>query len=106
MWHLDVAGSAILTEILKEMQLLNVKVYLANPMDRVYDTLVHSMALGEGPFEILPTLHDAVLYARSIDNSWSLFLRKVETDNVYILYIFLQEHKIMSNYSNRITQSA
>lgn len=69
MWHLDVAGSAILTEILKEMQLLNVKVYLANPMDRVYDTLVHSMALGEGPFEILPTLHDAVLYARSIDNS-------------------------------------
>lgn len=63
--HIDYAGCKTLTEIIKDMELLNVNVYFANPSDTVYDSLVHSMALGESLFQILPSLHDAVLYAQA-----------------------------------------
>ncbi|XP_055378529.1 prestin isoform X2 [Condylostylus longicornis] len=67
--HLDVAGCHVLTDVLKEMELIGVRLYLAAPSDRVYDTLIHSMALGEGPFVILPTIHDAVLLGTAYHNT-------------------------------------
>ncbi|XP_067644559.1 prestin isoform X2 [Eurosta solidaginis] len=63
--HVDVAGCKAITDIMKELNLLGVRLFISAPADRVYDTLVHSMALGEGPFEIFPTLHDAVEYANA-----------------------------------------
>ncbi|XP_037951902.1 solute carrier family 26 member 10-like [Teleopsis dalmanni] len=63
--HVDVAGCHTLSDIMKELSLRDVRLFLASPVDRVYDTIVHSMALGEGPFEIFPTLHDAVEYANA-----------------------------------------
>lgn len=63
--HLDMAGCTVLTEIAKEIKILSVRLFIAAPSDRVYDTLVQSMTMGEGPFDIFPTLHDAVLYAEA-----------------------------------------
>jgi len=63
--HIDIAGCHVLTEIKKDMVNRDVALYLAAPSDRVYDCLVHSMALGEGPFEVFTTLHDAVEYANA-----------------------------------------
>lgn len=63
--HVDVAGCKAITDIMKELKVLGVRLFISSPADRVYDTLVHSMALGEGPFETFPTLHDAVEYAKA-----------------------------------------
>ncbi|XP_029405187.2 solute carrier family 26 member 10 isoform X2 [Bactrocera dorsalis] len=63
--HVDVAGCKAITDIMKELKALGVRLFISSPSDRVYDTLVHSMALGEGPFETFPTLHDAVEYAKA-----------------------------------------
>ncbi|XP_004522103.1 solute carrier family 26 member 6 isoform X2 [Ceratitis capitata] len=63
--HVDVAGCKTITDIMKELKARGVRMFISSPSDRVYDTLVHSMALGEGPFETFPTLHDAVEYARA-----------------------------------------
>lgn len=63
--HIDVAGCSMLTEISNELKTFGSRLLLSSPMDRVYDTLIHSMALSEGPFEIFPTLHDAVEYANA-----------------------------------------
>ncbi|XP_030372012.1 solute carrier family 26 member 10 [Scaptodrosophila lebanonensis] len=63
--HIDVAGCRTLSEVSKEMKARGARLLLASPVDRVYDTLVHSMALSEGPFEIFPTLHDTVEYANA-----------------------------------------
>ncbi|KAH8411157.1 hypothetical protein KR222_009019 [Zaprionus bogoriensis] len=63
--HIDVAGCSTLSDISKELKARGARLLLASPVDRVYDTLVHSMALSEGPFEIFPTLHDAVEYANA-----------------------------------------
>ncbi|KAH8371272.1 hypothetical protein KR093_006778, partial [Drosophila rubida] len=63
--HIDVAGCSTLTDISKEMKARGARLLLANPVDRVYDTLMHSTALSEGPFDIFPTLHDAVEYANA-----------------------------------------
>jgi len=63
--HIDVAGCSTLSDISKELKARGARMLLASPVDRVYDTLVHSMALSEGPFEIFPTLHDAVEYANA-----------------------------------------
>lgn len=63
--HIDVAGCSTLSDISKELKVRGARLLLASPVDRVYDTLVHSMALSEGPFEIFPTLHDAVEYANA-----------------------------------------
>ncbi|XP_043865511.1 solute carrier family 26 member 6 isoform X2 [Drosophila mojavensis] len=63
--HIDVAGCSMLTDVSNELKTFGSRLLLSSPMDRVYDTLVHSMALSEGPFEIFPTLHDAVEYANA-----------------------------------------
>ncbi|EDW41944.1 solute carrier family 26 member 10 [Drosophila sechellia] len=63
--HIDVAGCRTLTDLSKELKVRGARLLLASPVDRVYDTLVHSMALSEGPFEIFPTLHDCVEYANA-----------------------------------------
>ncbi|XP_016956147.1 sulfate anion transporter 1 [Drosophila biarmipes] len=63
--HIDVAGCRMLTDLSKELKVRGARLLLASPVDRVYDTLVHSMALSEGPFEIFPTLHDCVEYANA-----------------------------------------
>ncbi|TDG38821.1 hypothetical protein AWZ03_014757 [Drosophila navojoa] len=63
--HIDVAGCSILTDVSNDLKTFGSRLLLSSPMDRVYDTLVHSMALSEGPFEIFPTLHDAVEYANA-----------------------------------------
>ncbi|KAH8259686.1 hypothetical protein KR026_008768, partial [Drosophila bipectinata] len=63
--HIDVAGCRTLTDVSKELKARGARLLLASPVDRVYDTLVHSMALSEGPFEIFPTLHDCVEYANA-----------------------------------------
>ncbi|XP_064547229.1 prestin-like [Drosophila montana] len=67
--HIDVAGCSTLSDINKELKARGARLLLASPMDRVYDTLVHSMALREGPFEIFPTLHDAVEYVTACRSS-------------------------------------
>lgn len=63
--HIDVAGCRTLSDIKQELEKRGVCMFIATPTDRVYDCLVHSMVLGEGPFEIFPTLHDAVEYANA-----------------------------------------
>lgn len=63
--HVDVAGSRLLSDIRNEFEKRSIHVFIAAPTDRVYDCLVHSIALGEGPWEIFPTLHDAVEYANA-----------------------------------------
>lgn len=63
--HIDVAGCRVLSDIKQELEKRGVRMMVATPSDRVYDCLVHSMALGEGPFDIFPTLHDAVEYANA-----------------------------------------
>ncbi|KAH8260902.1 hypothetical protein KR044_000204, partial [Drosophila immigrans] len=63
--HIDVAGCSTLSDVSKELKARGARLLLASPVDRVYDTLMHSMALSEGPFEIFPTLHDAVEYANA-----------------------------------------
>ncbi|XP_034101746.1 sulfate anion transporter 1 [Drosophila albomicans] len=63
--HIDVAGCGTLSDITRELKTRGARLLLASPVDRVYDTLMHSMALSEGPFEIFPTLHDAVEYANA-----------------------------------------
>ncbi|KAM7354769.1 solute carrier family 26 member prestin isoform 2-T24 [Cochliomyia hominivorax] len=63
--HIDVAGCRLVSDIKKDLEKRNIRLFIASPSDRVYDTLVHSMALGDGPFEIFPTLHDAVEYANA-----------------------------------------
>ncbi|XP_068142789.1 LOW QUALITY PROTEIN: prestin [Drosophila tropicalis] len=63
--HIDVAGCRTLSDLSKELKARGARLLLSSPVDRVYDTLVHSMALSEGPFEIFPTLHDTVEYANA-----------------------------------------
>ncbi|XP_061401895.1 prestin [Musca vetustissima] len=63
--HIDVAGCRTLSDIKNDLEKRGVCTLMATPTDRVYDCLVHSMVLGEGPFEIFPTLHDAVEYANA-----------------------------------------
>lgn len=65
---LDPAGCKTLSNIQKEMQALEVLFLLAAPTDIVYEALIHSQTLGEGPFNIYPSIHDAVVFAqRKID---------------------------------------
>lgn len=64
--HLDISACKIFTEIQKELQILDILFLLANPSDCVYDTLMHAHTLSEGPFQIFPTVHDAVCYAQKM----------------------------------------
>lgn len=63
--HLDVAGCGVLNDVRNDMKLLGVRVFIACPCDKVYNSLIHFAALGEEPFEIFPTLHDAVMYSNT-----------------------------------------
>lgn len=64
--HIDMAGCQILTDLVKEYKERGVQsILLAGTSDQVYDSLVHSMALGCGPFLIFPSVHDAVEYANA-----------------------------------------
>lgn len=63
--HIDSAGVKILTEIQHEMKILGTLFLLATPSDRVFKSISRATLLGEGPFSIFPTIHDAVLYSQS-----------------------------------------
>lgn len=68
--HVDMAGCQALSDVLKEYKDKGVEaVLLAGTSDQVYDSLVHSMALGCGPFVIFPSVHDAVEYANACRTS-------------------------------------
>lgn len=62
--HMDMAACKTCTELKKEFEDMKVKFILTSPNDRVNDAFEHAQTLGEGPFTILPTVHDAVLYAK------------------------------------------
>lgn len=62
--HVDTAACKMLTEIKTQLEKINVALLLAAPADCVYDALLHAEAIGEGGFNIFPTIHDAVLYAQ------------------------------------------
>ncbi len=63
--HLDIAGSKTLIEIQKEMELFNTKVILTSPNDRVFDAIKHAEVLGVGKFQVMASIHDAVIYAKA-----------------------------------------
>lgn len=63
--HIDVAGVKIFQEIKKEMELLGVQLILTGPNDRVYAVFKHAEWLGVGSFWVMPSIHDAVLWAKS-----------------------------------------
>lgn len=64
--HLDMSGYRTLLEIKKEMKLLDISIYLANPSSCVYDLLTRAVKLKEESFECFPTIHDAVLYSNGL----------------------------------------
>lgn len=63
--HLDIAGSKTLTEIQKEMELFNTQMILTSPNDRVFDAIKHAEVLGVGKFQVMASIHDAVIYAKA-----------------------------------------
>lgn len=63
--HLDIAGSKTLMEIQKEMELFNTKMILTSPNDRVFDAIKHAEVLGVGTFQVMASVHDAVVYAKA-----------------------------------------
>ena len=62
--HLDNSGCQTFSEIRHEMTILDVNFFIASPNDRVYDALLHSSALGDRPFQIFSSVHDAVLHSK------------------------------------------
>lgn len=62
--HIDYAACKTFTEIRTELKPMGLNFYLACPSDRVYDMLMHANAMGDGPFETFPTVHDAVLVSQ------------------------------------------
>lgn len=67
--HLDTSGCKMLAEVKNSLKLIEVKCFLANASDCVYDSLVHaSQIVGEPSFEIFSTVHDAVLFAQKPDS--------------------------------------
>lgn len=63
--HIDVAGVKTFQEIKKEMDLLNVQLILTGPNDRVFAVFKHAEWLGVGSFWVMPSIHDAVLWAKA-----------------------------------------
>lgn len=63
--HIDVAGVKMFQEIKKEMELLSVQLILTGPNDRVFAVFKHAEWLGVGSFWMMPSIHDAVLWAKS-----------------------------------------
>lgn len=60
----DSAGCKTLSNIQKEMKTLEVLFLLVAPTDIVYEALTHAQKIGEGPFNIFPSIHDAVVFAQ------------------------------------------
>jgi solute carrier family 26 protein len=60
--HIDMSGYRTFVEIRNEMKLIDVKVYLANASDCVYDSLVRAESLKLPTFEIFASIHDCILY--------------------------------------------
>jgi solute carrier family 26, other len=63
--HIDMSGYRTFIEIRNEMKLLDVKTFLANASDPVYDSIERAIKIGSPSFIIFSTVHDAVLYAQS-----------------------------------------
>lgn len=63
--HLDIAGSKTLIEIQKEMELFNTQTIITSPNDRVFDAMKHAEVLGIGKFQVMASIHDAVIYAKA-----------------------------------------
>lgn len=63
--HLDIAGSKTLIEIQKEMELFNTQMIITSPNDRVFDAMKHAEVLGIGKFQVMASIHDAVIYAKA-----------------------------------------
>lgn len=61
--HMDVAAFKTCQEIQKEMLLLNTRLILTCPNDRVLDAIQHAQWLSIGTFMVMPTVHDAVIFA-------------------------------------------
>lgn len=66
--HMDVAAFKTCRDIQKEMEIFNTDLILTGPNDRVYDALKHAEMLGVGSFLVMPSIHDAVVYAKSKTN--------------------------------------
>jgi len=62
--HMDASGCQTISEIKREVLKYGIKLLLVITSDRVYDSLNKGQKLGEGPFSIFPTIHDAVLYTQ------------------------------------------
>lgn len=61
--HMDHAGCKTISEIKKELKVLDVQLLLCSPNDCVYDALLRSAVLGEATLQIFSTLHDSVLHS-------------------------------------------
>lgn len=63
--HIDMSGYRTFLEIRNEMKLLDIKTFLANASDPVYDSIKKATKNGLPSFEVFSSVHDAVLYAQS-----------------------------------------
>lgn len=70
--HMDVAACKTCNEIKRDLDLFGAQLMLTCPNDRVLDAIKHAEFLGEGKFEVFPSVHDAVLLAK---------LRNVDEDD-------------------------
>lgn len=64
--HMDVAALKMVNECAAELRLLGVRLLLAAPNDGVHAAVMHAESLGVGEFEVMASVHDAVLYAQEI----------------------------------------
>lgn len=60
--HIDVAACKTLSEIQTDMLAYNTIMYLTCPSDHVFEAIKHAEYLSYGEFNMLPSIHDAVLY--------------------------------------------
>ncbi|XP_059608891.1 prestin [Phlebotomus argentipes] len=62
--HIDYSACKLFKEMASELDKVGIAFFLAAPSDRVFDTIMHADALGDGPFQTFPTVHDAVLFSQ------------------------------------------
>uniref|UniRef100_A0A182MFW5 STAS domain-containing protein n=1 Tax=Anopheles culicifacies TaxID=139723 RepID=A0A182MFW5_9DIPT len=67
--HIDTAACKMFTEVKTNLEQLSITLLLATPADCVYDALLHAESIGEGGFNIFPTIHDAVIYAQGNESA-------------------------------------
>lgn len=61
--HMDVAGMKMCRAIERDMRLLDVRLVMAAPIERVLEVIQHAEWLEIGAFVVLPSVHDAVLHS-------------------------------------------